>query len=224
MTPSLNQLISKYENILAIAFDPSWVSDNDYSAVISGPTSPILPSGRIVQSVSKHCQLIIQGSELGNIVLCVNFPDNEGRFSTERVTTHYSEAMGLYLKEKLSVTYMEELVQYLFSDTRNFSSAFCRVEPAVRKHYVDLHQTFLKVAEEKAASTSAAVTHENERIGYYRHGSSEVILIKKSASEFIVSERSVLDEDELPVYSISNHETEVMAVAEFKRTVGNLLG
>lgn len=224
MSQALNQLISKYENFFAIAFDPSWTSDNDYAAVISGPRSPILPCGRVVQSVSQHCQLIIQGSELGNIVMCVNFPDVSGRFSTDRVTFHYSEAMGLYLKEKLSSTHVEELAQYLFGDPRNFSSAFCRVEPAVRKRYVEMHQTFLKIAEEEYAIAPAAPVPTNERLGYYRYGTSEVILIKKGETEFIVSERRMSDDDELPIYSISNHETEVMAVAEFKRTIGNLLG
>lgn len=75
-----------------------------------------------------------------------------------------------------------------------------------------------------ALAQTKTLTASPERLAYYRCGTSEVILTKREVGSFQVVERAVSEEDELPIYHITHHDTDVAALAEFKRTVGNLLG
>ena len=217
MSIETNEILRRLFKAPTIAYHPMWKADNHFADAITGEYAPKLEIGQVVTSRSVGVGLIIQGTELGNILIAESATSSA---STEDSTVeiHYSEAVGVRLEELFGRAHLLEVLEYLFAGPNNFGKSFLNFNPEIREPLLALHAAGIQSYD---ATPSAPM---NERLGYYRYGSSEVILIKKGETEFIVSERRVSDNYELPIYSISSHETGAMAVAEFKRAVGNLLG
>lgn len=214
MSQTLKTFLSQFNHLNRIPLNPEWKLENGYVEITAGEHAPVLSSGEMVVAYNEHCWLLIQGSELGNIIVSTEFYPEIGE--EDKVTVHFSNALNTFLKEKFAMSYKEELIHYLFGETNNFATDWGKLEPAHRERFITLYKEQQPVHEKE-------VMPSNERVAYFRYGTSEVVAMYLPDGMYSVTER-LAPENDLPIYHVTNHTDKDKAIEEFKRCVNRALG
>lgn len=212
MSHALNVKMTRLLEAPAIPYSTNWKVLNGFADVISGDFAPKLENGQVVKSMNSDHVLVIQGTELGNIVVCETNVSSASPDDSV-ICVYYSEALSVHMQEVFGKAHLLEVLEYLFAEPENFGKKFLNFNATMRSFWIKMHQ----------AAVDAVMKPSSERIAYFRYGTSEVIAMCQPDGMYSVTERFA-PENDLPMYHITNHTGKDKAIEEFKRCVNRALG
>lgn len=216
MSHALNVKMTRLLEAPAIPYSTNWKVLNGFKEAISGEFAPKLDNGQVVKSMNSDHVLVIQGTELGNIVVCETNVSSASPDDSV-ICVYYGPALAVHMEEFFGKAYLLEVLEYLFAEPENFGKKFLNFNPEIRKHLLAFHNARLQ---NYGRAPSAPL---NERIAYFRYGTSEVIAMCQPDGMYSVTERFA-PENDLPMYHVTNHTDKDKAIEEFKRCVNRALG